>query len=237
MKKLPTNWLTDGLIDFEYKKYLLLAYLKCVQEEFDSKRLYPIFSDLIMHYQNIMQVKEHKKLIYEQFPQRISRADFQKLEIVYQKIVDDDDTMREIEDIVQFSAPKFAYVLQTGKEIYDYIESHLEISPVGITPLYHDAGYLFLNEYPGQEIKVYQYRMTIFENNYENYRGIHTEYIDTIRRSLTNTFENLKINLVKKNTHLPNPATFVIMAKVPCPFEQSLLPIAKRSLVKYVSKL
>jgi len=43
MKKLPTNWLTDGLINFEYKKYLLLAYLKSVEEEFESKRLYPFF--------------------------------------------------------------------------------------------------------------------------------------------------------------------------------------------------
>jgi len=65
MRKLPTNWLTDGLVDFEYKKYLLLAYLKSVEEEFDSKRLYPILSDLILHYQNIMQVKAHKKLIYD----------------------------------------------------------------------------------------------------------------------------------------------------------------------------
>jgi len=76
MKKLQINWLTNGLIDFEYKKYMLLAYLKGVQEEFESKKLYPVFSDLIMHYQNLMQVKAHKKLVYEQFPQRISRADF-----------------------------------------------------------------------------------------------------------------------------------------------------------------
>ena len=27
MKSLPENWLTDGLIDFEFKKYLLLDYL------------------------------------------------------------------------------------------------------------------------------------------------------------------------------------------------------------------
>src|SRR5687768_1315987 len=147
MKKLQTNWLTDGLIDFEYKKYLLLAYLEGVKEEFGAKRLYPVFSDLIMHYNNLIQVKEHKKLVYEQFPQRISRADFRKLELVYQKIVEDDETMREIEDIVQFAAPKFDHALQNGKEIYDYIESNLEISPVGITPLYRDAGYLFLDEY------------------------------------------------------------------------------------------
>jgi hypothetical protein len=237
MKQLQTNWLTDGLIDFEYKKYMLLAYLEGVKEEFGAKRLYPIFSDLIMHYNNLVQVKEHKKLVYEQFPQRISRADFRKLEVVYQKIVEDDETMREIEEIVQFAAPKFDFALQTGKEIYDYIESNLEISPVGITPLYRNAGYLFLDEYPGRQTRVYEYQLTIFENTYETYRGINTKYIDTIRRSFTNTYENIKVNLVKQNKELPNPATFAIVAKVPCNFDQSLLPIAKRTLVKYVSTL
>lgn len=237
MKKLETNWLTDGLIDFEYKKYLLLAYLEGVKEEFGAKRLYPVFSDLIMHYNNLQQVKEHKKLVYEQFPQRISRADFQKLEMVYQKIVEDDETMREIEDIVQFAAPKFDYVLQSGKEIYDYIENNLEISPVGITPLYKDAGYLFLEEYSGSETRVYEYQMSIFENTYETDRGIKTLLVDTVRRGIVNTYEHMKVSLVRQNQHLPNPATFVIVAKVPCPFDQSLLPIAKRSLVKYVSTL
>jgi hypothetical protein len=237
MKKLETNWLTNGLIDFEYKKYLLLGYLEGVKTEFNEKKLYPVFSDLIMHYNNLLQVKENKKLVYEQFPQRISRADFQKLELVYQKIVEDDETMREIEEIVQFAAPKFDYALQTGKEIYDFIESHLEISPVGITPIYRDAGYLFLDEYPGQETRVYEYQMSFFENNFETYRALNTRYLDTIRRGLAHTHETIKINLVRQNKQWPNPATFVIAAKVPCPFDQSLLPIAKRILVKYVSML
>lgn len=237
MKKLETNWLTNGLIDFEYKKYLLLGYLEGVKAEFEEKRLYPAFSDLIMHYNNILQVKEHKKLVYEQFPQRISRADFQKLQLVYQKIVEDDETMREIEEIVTFAAPKFNYALQSGKEIYDFIESHLEITPVGITPIYRDAGYLFLDEFPGQETRVYEYQMSFFENNFETYRGLNTRYIETIRRGIANTHETIKINLVRQNKQLPNPATFAIVAKVPCPFDQSLLPIAKRSLVKYVSTL
>ena len=237
MNTLSVNWLTEGLIDFEYKKYLLLGYLEGVKAEFKEKRLYPVLSDLVLHYNNILQVKEKKKLVYEQFPQRISRADFQKLELVYQKIVEDDETMREIEEIVTFATPKIDFALQSGKEIYDFIESHLEISPVGITPIYRDAGYLFLDEYPGQETRVYEYQMSFFENNFETYRGLNTRYIDTIRRGLTYTHETIKFNLVRQNTKLPNPATFVIAAKVPCPFDQSLLPIAKRTLVKYVSSL
>lgn len=237
MKKLESTWLTDGLIDFEYKKYLLLGYLEGVKAEFKDQRLYPAFSDLIMHYNNILQVKENKKLVYEQFPQRISRADFQKLELTYQKIVEDDETMREIEDIVQFATPKINTALQNGKEIYDFIESHLEISPVGITPIYRDAGYLFLDEYPGQETRVYAYQLSFYENTYASYRGLTTRYLETVRRGFTQTHEAIKINLTRQHKELPNPATFVIAAKVPCPFDQSLLPIAKRTLVKYVSSL
>ncbi|MBB6612607.1 hypothetical protein H7F15_16305 [Pontibacter sp. Tf4] len=237
MNTLPVNWLTEGLIDFEYKKYLLLAYLQAAKTEFGQQRLYPVFSDLIMHYRNLKQVKEHKQLVYEQFPQRISRADFEKLELVYQKIVEDDETMQQIEEIIQYATPLFTQTLEEGKELYEFVESNLEISPVGITPMYHDEGYLFLDAFPGKETQVYLYRITVFKNTYEQYRGINTEHVQTVRRSLALTHENLKVQLLKENKELPNPATFAVIARVPVPLEHSLLPIAKRSLVKYVAKL
>ncbi|MFD1186041.1 hypothetical protein [Pontibacter rugosus] len=237
MNTLPVNWLTEGLLDFEYKKYLLLAYLKAAKNEFGKQRLYPIFSDLIMHYRNLQQVKEHKQLVYEKFPQRISRADFEKLELVYEKIVEDDETMQQIEEIIQYATPLFSDTLQEGKELYDFVERHLEINPIGITPMYHNEGYLFLDTYTGKETLVYMYNITVFENTYEKYRGIHTTHLQTVRRGLAKTHEQLKVELIKERQQLPNPATFLAVAKVPMSLEHSLLPIAKRSLVKYVTRL
>ncbi|TPE44446.1 hypothetical protein [Pontibacter mangrovi] len=237
MNTLPVNWLTEGLLDFEYKKYLLLAYLQAAKGEFSRHRLYPVFSDLIMHYRNLQQVKEHKRLVYEQFPQRISRADFEKLELVYEKIVQDDETMEQIEEIIQYATPLFGQALEEGKELYDFVERHLEISPVGITPMYHNEGYLFLEYSPVKETQVYLYNITVFENTYEKYRGIHTQLLQTVRRGLALTHEHLKAQLIKERKEMPNPATFAAVASLPVPLEHSLLPIAKRSLVKYVSQL
>lgn len=237
MNTLPVNWLTEGLLDFEYKKYLLLAYLQAVKGEFSQHRLYPVFSDLIMHYRNLVQVKEHKQLVYESFPQRISRADFEKLQLVYEKIVQDDETMEQIEEIIQYATPLFSTALNEGKELYDFVERHLEITPVGITPIYHDEGYLFVEHTSGKETYVYSYHITVFENTYEKYRGINTKHLQTVRRGLTLTHEHLKIQLIKERKELPNPATFAAVSRFPVPLEQSLLPIAKRSLVKYVTKL
>ena len=39
MKQLNPNWLTEGWVDFEYKKYLLLAYLQKVSIDFDERKL------------------------------------------------------------------------------------------------------------------------------------------------------------------------------------------------------
>jgi hypothetical protein len=50
MKKLEEDWLTKGLIDFEYKKYILLDYLQHIKEQFKERRLYPFLSDLVFHY-------------------------------------------------------------------------------------------------------------------------------------------------------------------------------------------
>jgi hypothetical protein len=51
---------------------------------------------------------------------------------------------------------------------------------------------------------------------------------------MINTYENLKYDLIKR-TALPNPAVFSIETKLSFPVEETLLPIAKRSLVKYLS--
>jgi hypothetical protein len=163
MEQLKVDWLTDGLIDFEYKKYVLLAYLKNVKSNFEDRKLYPFMSDMIFHYQNLMTLKSNKSLIYENFPKSISKADFSKLELTYRKLIEDDDLMLEIESIVEFAMPKFKNALETGKEIYEFVESNLEFVPVGLTPIYTNEGYLFLQQDVSCDVNIYQYQLTFFE--------------------------------------------------------------------------
>lgn len=233
MKELNKNWITEGLIDFEYKKYILLAYLKTVRENFDGKKLYPFLSDLLFHYKNLLSIKENKQLIHENFPKEISKADFEKLELIYKEIIEDDAIMSELESIISFSLPKMKDHLQNGKEIYEEIEENLSISPVGISPLYPDEGYLlfYMND---RETRVYEYQITLFENADEKFRGVHTSFLETFTKGIGITFESIKVDLIKKYKKLPNPATYLINSKIHVPFNESLLPIGKRLLVKYI---
>ena len=143
--------------------------------------------------------------------------------------------MKEIENIIDFSMPYMENYLRDGKKIYDFVEEHVKIFPVGVVPLSNECGYLFLKMQSGIETKVYEYQVSIFENPDERFRGIHMHFLKSYEKSLLNTFESIKSDLLRYNKNLPNPATYVIESSVDIPFEETFLPIAKRVLVKRIA--
>lgn len=236
MEELKDNWITEGWIDFEYKKYMLLAYLKKVKASFGRTELYPFLSDLVFHYRNLVALKESKGMIGESFPRELSTDNLRNLELSYRKIIEDDEVMSEIEMIMEYALPQFKSTLDEGSFIYEFVESKCEISPIGLTALYAKEGYLFVTQPPENETNIYRYQVTFFEQSNEPMRGIQTEFIETSERNFVNSYENIKLQLIKKYKSLPNPAAYLVNSKLKFPYVQTLMPIAKRLLVKEISK-
>lgn len=236
MEKLAKDWLTQGLIDFEYKKYVLMAYLQTVKNSFGKVELYPFLADLVFHYRNLQALKENKALIRESFPKELSLEEFKKLEITYREMIEDDSVMGELESIINFSLPQIKDSLQEGSIIYEYVESQCEISPIGVTPLYAKEGYLFVTQPPEKETNIYRYQMSIFEGSQEQLRSLNTEFIERVEKNPLNTYERLKLDLIRKFKDLPNPAAYLILARMKFPFAETLMPVAKRLFVKHISQ-
>lgn len=235
MKSLSETWFADGYIDFELKKYTLLAYLQEVNRYFNENKLYPQLSDLIFHYNNLVAFRENKKFLQEHFPKRLTGIQMEKLQLLYEQIVEDDDMMKELESIIHYSAGKMKSTISNGTELYEFIEDKLRIHPIGIIPIETNEGYFFLNGGAGKNTRVYQYRLSIFEKHDERYRSIRTEFIADWQRTLVNTYEHIKSELIRHKKELPNPAVYSIETNLSYPIEETLLPIAKRSLVRYIS--
>ena len=235
MDKLSENWITEKHIDLEYKRYVLLAYLQHVSERFEEVRLYPALSELVNHYRNLIALKENKKNLSDSFPEKLTQTDLNNFKLVYEKLCDDDKLMQELQSIIEFSIPQFQKHLSEGKKIYDFIESKITIFPVGIMPIHFDEGYLMLKSGSQSETRVYEYHITIFEQSTERYRGISMQYIASYEKTLNNTYENIKRDLLLFNKNLPNPATYVVETELVLPIDDTLLPLAKRTLVKYIS--
>ena len=235
MKSLSDTWFAEGRIDFELKKYTLLAYLQEVNRHFNENKLYPQLADMIFHYNNIVAFRENKKYLQEHFPKRLTGVQLEKLQILYQQIIEDDEIMQELEDIIHYSAGAMKSAIQNGTGIYEFVEDKIDITPIGIIPLDIQEGYFFLSTSDTKNTRVYQYRLSIFEKHDEKYRSIKTSFIDNWQRGISSTYVNIKSDLIKNRKELPNPAVYSIETILTFPIDETLLPIAKRSLVKFLT--
>ncbi|MBN8663400.1 MAG: hypothetical protein J0L83_02430 [Chitinophagales bacterium] len=236
MKTLSQTWFADGYIDFELKKYTLLAYLQEINRHFNEQKLYPQLADLIFHYNNLIAFKENKQYLQEQFPKKFTGMQLEKLQLLYESMIEDDELMQELESIIHFATDRMKQSIHDGTEIYEFVEDKLQIAPVGIIPLDHQEGYFMLCEGKAHNTWVYQYRLSIFEKHDAQYRSMRTEFVDVWQRNFVNTFENIKAELIRNRTAIPNPAVYAIETSFSFPIEETLLPIAKRSLVRYITQ-
>jgi len=236
MKSLSETWFADGYIDFELKKYTLLAYLQEVNKYFNQNKLYPQLADVIFHYNNLVGFRENKKFLQEQFPKKFTGIQLQKLQLLYEQMIEDNELMQELEEIINYSAGEMKTTISSGAEIYEFVEGNLTITPIGIVPLDIQEGYFFLSAGNTKSTRVYQYRLSIFEKHNEKFRSMKTFYLEMMQRSMVNTYENFKYELIRTRTDLPNPAVYSIETELTFPVEETILPIAKRSLVKLISQ-
>lgn len=234
--ELSDTWFIEGNIDFEAKKYTLLAYLQQVNGCFEERKLYPQLADIIFHFNNLQEFRTNKSFLQNQFPKRLSGVQLQKLTLLYEEMIADDELMAELEDITYFASKRMQRTIATGAAIYDDVEEKLTIAPVGILPLDTKAGYFFLCQPNSSATRVYAYSMFLFRKHQDQYRTMRSQYISEWSRSFTTTYEHIKLELLRSRGEQANPAVYVIEAKAAFPLEETFLPVAKRSLVRYLSQ-
>lgn len=234
MENLSNNWVFEGHIDFEYKKYLLLAYVQRCKEHFGKSKLYPPLGELVEHYRNLNDLKESFITLNETFPKEFSGFDFNKLQLMYEQKQAQDQVISTITEIVEFALPNIQETLEEGKEIYEFVETNLEISPLGIIPVYNREGYLLINEDKSTDVHIYGYHHSIISTPSDNMHSLQLNYLKKETRSVSNSFENIKLNLIRTFSHLPQPAAYLCLSKMSFPLFETLLPVTKRLLMKQV---
>ena len=232
---LSTTWFTEGTIDFELQKYRLLAYLKEVNDCFGQARLYPQLSDVIFHYENLLAFRQNKRFLEEQFPRRIDEINLQRVEIIYKKMLADDELMNELENITVYAEKKLKSTIEAGTEIYDLVARQLTIEPVGILPVYKDEGYFLLRYGNYQEVRAYRYTTTLFEEKAARFRGLRVSYLQSFQYSISHTYRHIKNELIRYHSALHNPAFYCLETPLQFPLDETILPIAKRALVRYLA--
>ncbi|MFN0031105.1 MAG: hypothetical protein ACKVOR_02990 [Flavobacteriales bacterium] len=230
---LDKNWLTDSPVDFEYKKYTLLAYLQHCKKNFGENKLYPPLGDLLFHYRSITDLRQGVEQMQQSFPKEFSGIDWKKLQLQYEQQLND-ESLHSITELVEFALPSIKNAIEDGRMIYDFVEKHIEVTPVGIVPVYNSEGYMMLHEDSHQDVHIYQFQYSTIQAGADKMRSLTLNYLYKDVRSIANNFENMKLSLISRFKQLPQPATYLCVAKIPIPFFETFVPIAKRVMVMRV---
>ena len=235
MKKLQPDWFTHTWLDAEYQKYVLMAYLQAVQQNFTEHKLCPDLPELRDHYEAGIRFSKGKGSLTAAFPKRISRVTGPPPRIEYKSEVTDPAFMTEVDAIMEFALPKFQAMLTEGQQRWTDIASSLTLAPVGLLPLRPEEGYLLLHATNQSETQVYYFSMTLYSEQEPGGRLVQLRFVEVVRKSLVNTFENIKLDLIRRHRDLPNPATFMLESHRTYPVQETWLPIARQLLAQAVA--
>lgn len=214
----------------------LLAYLKKVQQRFSEVRLYPQISELVGQCNNLQKLRQNKKFLQEHFPKNLSGMSLQQLQLVYEQLLTDDGLMQELDAIIDFAMQRMKPTLDDGAGIYDFVEQNIRIEPIGILPLYRQEGYLLLHYATQKEVRAYAYTVTLLERKDARYKGLRLRYVPTWPKTAANTYQHIKMEVIRRYPELPQPAVYLALTDLKLPLEDTLLPVARRSFIRYVTR-
>lgn len=236
MQRLSFAMFIDAQKDIEAAQLRILAALQEVHNHFRHNRIYPDLSDVIEIHDNAIEVFRRSKKLDESLPRTLSSVDLKNLSLVYSLNNTPDETLESIKELLNWSLPHLEKTLEEGKTIYDFVEEHCNVQPIGIIPSYLDEGYLLVPDVAKSLLAIFRYQVTVFTGASDKYRALRTSLVDVLSLSeLQPDLRSIKLDLVKQYPDFPNPAVFYCETDLEFPFAETLFPVAKRKLMMNIA--
>jgi len=140
---LTKNWLIEDPIDFEYKKYLLLAYEKKTRGRFRDRLLYPDFTDIIAN-KNYIDVFLDNINTFENGKKEIIGLDITEQKIMYRTLLND-LSLGDIRETAEFGKNIFDNLFLIYSKLYDEVDSFIKINGNIISQFSVYVGYIIIN--------------------------------------------------------------------------------------------
>ncbi|NND70192.1 MAG: hypothetical protein HKN43_01300 [Rhodothermales bacterium] len=221
--------------DIETTQYRFLSELKVVRQAFSDNVVYPHLGALVSLYDNLKTLLADLDRARGAMPGEISHIDPETLGLAYTNKFLQEDHMGSLEEIITWALPYIQDTIEEGRTIYEFVDKHMVLEEVGIIPAYVEEGYVLVPDRKSKQLHVLQYQLSIFTGKDENYRSLKTTHIRALESGeVVRDPSSIKLQLVSDNKDLPNPATFSFVTDLDFPFESTMLPIAKRKLMRHL---
>lgn len=227
------TFLTAGS-DTERAQYTVLAALQAIKDDFARTAIYPHLGELIELHGSLEKLRGQLGEIRQALPTEIESVDLDQNEVVYSQPPEDLGPMGRLSELIDWALPRVKETIEEGRTIFEFVDGNLRIEEVGILPNYTEEGYLMVPDGETDELCVLRYHMSIVTRADERYRGLRTSMVKRMPDRKAVPPQHIKLELTRERPDLPNPATYYVDTKISFPFDATLMPIAKRKLMRHL---
>ncbi len=240
METLTLNTFIKAAEDVELSKYKVLAILSKYSEALHKNKLYPALGELISIRNELELLIEQMSLFDAEFVLNLNFADFVDDDdtSIFEPIEYDENDLQRVFEFITWALPEIKEAISEGKAIFDFVDDNIELKEVGIMPIYKNEGYFFISDIKNELLKIYRYEMSLFSTEDNPLRTLKSKLVDLISLKAPEAKYkyDLKNMLLKKYPDLPNPAVYSFETTLDFPFVETILPVAKRKLVRTLAQ-
>ncbi len=222
--------------DLESAQYRILSGLQRARQAFSRNIIYPYLGELIKLYYSLNSVIGKIEDLQEAFGGSIVGLDPETYKIMYERPQLGSYKVDQVEDLIRWSLPHIEKAISEGQLIFEFVEENMHLEEVGIIPSYINEGYLMLPDPQKQEMHILHYTLSVFTRAEERFRSLKTMHVKSItQRTVYPSPQSIKLELLSEKWDLPNPATYFFATALDFPYEPTILPVAKRKFMHYLT--
>lgn len=222
--------------DFERAQYEVLGRLQQVRQAFSRNIVYPHLADLVKLYGSLNNIIDNLEQVRDQLSGDIKAVDLETPQIIRQQPALGPKQVDHVEELIRWALPAIQEAIEEGRTIYEFVEENLSLEEVGIVPSYTEEGYVILPDRKARQLHILRYTLSVFTQADERYRSLQTTYVKSLPRGhVSPAPRSIKLDLVDEQPDLPNPATYFIDTDLDFPYEETVLPVSKRKLMRHLA--
>jgi hypothetical protein len=233
MEPLSLNTFIGAVRDVERTQFEVLNALKHIHTNFHQNKIYPDLSALIQLYDTLQHIAHNAETLESLVPKRLKELDVENQSWLHEPSRLKDSDFDSIRDLIVWALPHIQRAIEEGKTMFEFVDDNLAIEVVGILPSYLQEGYFFIPDNCSSQMHLIKYEVSIFTNANERYRSLKTTHIKSVTTTtILQPAQTLKHGLIEEFPEMPNPATFAFATDLEFPFQETMLPVAKRRLLR-----
>lgn len=221
--------------DTERTRFEVLSGLKAIRTNFHHNKIYPDLSTLVELFEGLQSITQSADNLRSKAHRSIKDVNIDERKVIYDETPISDNDFEQIRDLIAWALPLIQDAIEEGKTMFEFVDENLSMEVVGILPSYLEEGYFFVPDNTASILHLLKFEVSIFTGANEKYRSLKTSVVKSLRQSpILQPIQSIKLDLVQEFPELPNPATYLFETNLEFPFQETILPVAKRRLLRHL---